>query len=181
MTTTTTTTRARTARTRRGRYLWCLAVANGTALISSDELGRATGVNATQVRRDLSSIARVGKRGVGYQTSALRELLGPIAENVILLGDSPLLDRLRADIEKHSKLLGPAIVHNLDDANVAIIDHADAEKAQHLASLAAGNGVFTIVNLTDHLLDVGNHGDHARVINASPLLTVVAAIAGEES
>jgi adenosyl cobinamide kinase/adenosyl cobinamide phosphate guanylyltransferase len=44
--------------------------------ITSHEIGRATGVNATQVRRDLSRVfGRIGKRGAGYPVAALSAVL----------------------------------------------------------------------------------------------------------
>lgn len=59
-------------------YLLATFCVEGT--ISSEEISRLVGVNATQVRRDLSQIlGRSGKRGVGYDaeklTAAIRRVL----------------------------------------------------------------------------------------------------------
>src|SRR4029434_5651139 len=39
--------------------------------ISSQELSDYTHINSTQIRRDLSSFGKFGKRGVGYQVDSL--------------------------------------------------------------------------------------------------------------
>lgn len=52
-----------------------VALAAGNASLTSDEISAATGVNATQVRRDLSALGRLGKRGVGYRATRLAERL----------------------------------------------------------------------------------------------------------
>lgn len=55
--------------------------------ITSAELARATGVNATQVRRDLSQVlGRLGTRGVGYRAAELsRELERTVAPHAATL------------------------------------------------------------------------------------------------
>ncbi|MDG2114696.1 MAG: redox-sensing transcriptional repressor Rex, partial [Actinomycetota bacterium] len=45
--------------------------ASGTATVSSAELGRAAGVNAAKVRKDLSYLGSYGTRGVGYDVEFL--------------------------------------------------------------------------------------------------------------
>jgi len=61
--------------TRLSRYLQVArqAAKSGAERISSYEIAAYTGVNATQVRRDLSSFGRFGKRGSGYEISFLCE------------------------------------------------------------------------------------------------------------
>lgn len=63
--------------TRLSRYLqvasW--AAEDGTALISSHQIAFYTGINSTQVRRDLSAFGKFGRRGFGYETDLLRRLL----------------------------------------------------------------------------------------------------------
>lgn len=52
------------------------ALAHDPGRITSAELGEYAGVNATQVRRDLSQVVgKVGKRGVGYSTEVLKDTL----------------------------------------------------------------------------------------------------------
>jgi redox-sensing transcriptional repressor len=60
---------------RLSRYLQVVSQAarSGRKRISSREISAYTGINATQVRRDLSSFGKFGKRGVGYDVARLRE------------------------------------------------------------------------------------------------------------
>ena len=53
-------------------YLRCLAIRAGTGTCSSEDLGRTAGVNAAQVRKDLSFLEAQGVRGVGYDVDELR-------------------------------------------------------------------------------------------------------------
>lgn len=61
--------------TRLSRYLQVLTQARkgGIQTISSQQLSEHTHVNSTQIRRDLSGLGRLGKRGVGYNVDALSE------------------------------------------------------------------------------------------------------------
>ena len=54
-------------------YLRCLAMRAGTGTCSSEDLARTAGVNAAQVRKDLSFLGAHGVRGVGYDADELRE------------------------------------------------------------------------------------------------------------
>ena len=54
-------------------YLRCLAMRAGTGTCSSEDLAKTAGVNAAQVRKDLSFLGAHGTRGVGYDVDALRE------------------------------------------------------------------------------------------------------------
>ncbi len=53
-------------------YLRCLAMRAGTGTCSSEDLARTAGVNASQVRKDLSFLEAQGVRGVGYDVDELR-------------------------------------------------------------------------------------------------------------
>jgi len=53
-------------------YLRCLAMRAGTGTCSSEDLARTAGVNAAQVRKDLSFLEAQGVRGVGYDVDELR-------------------------------------------------------------------------------------------------------------
>lgn len=59
---------------RMGMYLRCLTYLEqqGTVTLSSRELAEMTGVTGEQVRRDLSSFGRFGKRGSGYDVVRLK-------------------------------------------------------------------------------------------------------------
>src|SRR6185312_9587526 len=43
----------------------------GKTRISSQEIAEYTNINATQIRRDLSTFGKFGKRGVGYNIDSL--------------------------------------------------------------------------------------------------------------
>jgi redox-sensing transcriptional repressor len=78
---------------RLSRYLQVLTQARkmGKQRISSQEIAEYTNINATQIRRDLSSFGKFGKRGVGYN---IESLLGEIRKilrtqgqhNIALIG-----------------------------------------------------------------------------------------------
>jgi redox-sensing transcriptional repressor len=78
---------------RLSRYLQVLTQARkmGMQRISSQEISDYTNINATQIRRDLSSFGKFGKRGVGYD---IESLLGEIRKilrtqgqhNIALIG-----------------------------------------------------------------------------------------------
>jgi redox-sensing transcriptional repressor len=59
---------------RLARYLQGLADL-GRPTVSSEDIAGAVGVNAAQVRRDLSYLGHQGVRGVGYDTQSLRAAL----------------------------------------------------------------------------------------------------------
>jgi redox-sensing transcriptional repressor len=58
---------------RLSQYLRVLTQAKkmGKERISSQEISEYTNINATQIRRDLSSFGKFGKRGVGYPIDSL--------------------------------------------------------------------------------------------------------------
>lgn len=78
---------------RLSRYLQVLTQARkmGKTRISSQEISEYTNVNATQIRRDLSSFGRFGRRGVGYSVELLLDAIRKILRtqgqhNVALVG-----------------------------------------------------------------------------------------------
>lgn len=74
------------------RYLRCLAdMAETTSTCSSEGLADVAGVNAAQVRKDLSYLGSHGTRGVGYDIDELRaqirKALGmTTSHNVVIIG-----------------------------------------------------------------------------------------------
>ena len=78
---------------RLSRYLQVLTQARkmGKTSISSQAISEYTGVNPTQIRRDLSGIGKFGKRGVGYDIDSLIEQIRKIlrtsgTHNIALFG-----------------------------------------------------------------------------------------------
>ena len=78
---------------RLSRYLQVLTQARkmGKTSISSQAISEYTGVNPTQIRRDLSGFGKFGKRGVGYDIDSLIEQIRKIlrtsgTHNIALFG-----------------------------------------------------------------------------------------------
>ena len=78
---------------RLSRYLQVLTQSKkmGKDRISSQEIADYTNINATQIRRDLSTFGKFGKRGVGYNIDSLlgeiRKILRTQGQhNVALVG-----------------------------------------------------------------------------------------------
>ncbi len=53
-------------------------IERNTDTVSSDQLAEMDGITSAQVRKDLSFFGTFGKRGLGYNTKALKEQLGEI-------------------------------------------------------------------------------------------------------
>lgn len=113
---------------------------DGRSYISSKSLSEYSRLNPTQIRRDLSSFGRFGKRGVGYDVKYLmgriREILMTAGEhNIALLGAGNL----------GMAIAGSAIFndHGFQIAAVFDIDPAKVGRqvgdiiVQHVAELAA--------------------------------------------
>jgi redox-sensing transcriptional repressor len=78
---------------RLSRYLQVLTQARkmGKSRISSQEIAEYTNINATQIRRDLSTFGKFGKRGVGYSIDSLLDEIRKILRtqgqhNIALVG-----------------------------------------------------------------------------------------------
>lgn len=72
-------------------YTRCLAdlVNKGIEVVSSEDLAESAGVNAAQVRKDLSYLGSFGRRGVGYDTrhlqNRLSQRLGLTEERMVVI------------------------------------------------------------------------------------------------
>jgi redox-sensing transcriptional repressor len=171
---------------RLSRYLQVLTQARkmGKDRISSQEIAEYTNINATQIRRDLSTFGRFGKRGVGYRTDALLEEIRQILRtqgqhNVALAGagrlgsaiaGSPIFAEhgitiaaiFESDPEKVGTRVGDLTVDSIDDAveisrdrNIIVgVIAVPAETAQDAADALVRAGVKIIFNYSEALLDV---------------------------
>jgi redox-sensing transcriptional repressor len=172
--------------TRLSRYLQVARRAGkgGATSISSYEIAAYTGVNATQVRRDLSSFGRFGKRGSGYETDLLCERLRAIlgadeSKSVVIVGAGRVGEALLSsqfsdtqglevvgifdvDSSKIGKRIGPLSVSPLDDLKQQVKRHSarggviavPAQDAQGVADELVEAGVRVLFNYSEALLDV---------------------------
>ena len=171
---------------RLSRYLQVLSQARkmGKERISSQEIAEYTNINATQIRRDLSTFGRFGKRGVGYRTEALLEEIRQILRtqgqhNIALVGagrlgsaiaSSPIFAEhgitvaavLDNDPEKVGSRIGDLAVSSMDDLaeiarerNIIVgVIAVPATSAQDVADRLVGAGAKIIFNYSEALLDV---------------------------
>jgi redox-sensing transcriptional repressor len=171
---------------RLSRYLQVLTQAKkmGKDSISSQELSDYTHVNPTQIRRDLSSFGRFGKRGVGYSidglVNAIREILETSGQhNIALFGAGNLGKAIAssdifadhgfrvvaifdADSDKVGETVGLHTVRRSDDLEDAVASEeivvailaVPAAAAQPLADRLVEAGVKIIFNYSETLLQV---------------------------
>jgi redox-sensing transcriptional repressor len=171
---------------RLSRYLQVLTQARkmGKERISSQEISEYTNINATQIRRDLSTFGRFGKRGVGYRTDALLEEIRQILRtqgqhNIALVGagrlgsaiaSSPIFAEhginiatvLDNDPEKIGSLIGDLTIDSIDsigeiarERNIIVgVIAVPADSAQNAADALIGAGAKIIFNYSEALLDV---------------------------
>jgi redox-sensing transcriptional repressor len=171
---------------RLSRYLQVArrAAKGGATSISSYEIATYTGVNATQVRRDLSAFGRFGKRGSGYETELLCERLRTILgadenKSVVIVGAGRVGEALLSsnfsdtqglevvgifdvDASKIGRQIGSLCVSPLGDLKQEVKRHSasggviavPAQDAQSVADELVEAGVRVLFNYSDALLDV---------------------------
>jgi redox-sensing transcriptional repressor len=171
---------------RLSRYLQVLTQARkmGKERISSQEISDYTNINATQIRRDLSTFGKFGKRGVGYSVDGLlgeiRRILRTQGQhNIALVGAGRLGEAIASspifaehginiaaifdtDPEKMGRSVGNVPVEDyrqLADAvrekNIVVgVLAVPAESAQAAADDLVASGVRIIFNYSEALLDV---------------------------
>jgi redox-sensing transcriptional repressor len=171
---------------RLSRYLQVLTQARkmGKERISSQEISDYTNINATQIRRDLSTFGKFGKRGVGYNIDGLlaeiRKILRTQGQhNIALIGagrlgqaiaSSPIFAEhginiaavLDKDPEKVGRSIGtvevsdyPSMKDVVRDKNIIVgVLAVPADGAQEVADDLVGAGVKIIFNYSEALLDV---------------------------
>jgi redox-sensing transcriptional repressor len=110
---------------RLSRYLQVLTQARkmGKARISSQEIAEYTNINATQIRRDLSTFGKFGKRGVGYSIESLLEEIRKILRtqgqhNIALVGAGRL-----------GQAIASSPIFAEHGINIAAVVDTDPEKA----------------------------------------------------
>jgi redox-sensing transcriptional repressor len=106
-------------------YARCLAdmVKEEETVVSSDELAHRAGVNAAQVRKDLSYLGSFGRRGVGYDVRHLSEriavAMGLTRERTfIIVGTGKLGSALLGYAGFLDKGFRPAAAFDVDEAKI---------------------------------------------------------------
>jgi redox-sensing transcriptional repressor len=171
---------------RLSRYLQVLTQAKkmGKDRISSQEISDYTNINATQIRRDLSTFGKFGKRGVGYNIDSLlgeiRKILRTQGQhNIALVGagrlgqaiaSSPIFAEhginiaavFDSDPDKVGRTIGSMTVgdagrlaETVREKNIIVgVLAVPAESAQQVAERLVDSGVKIIFNYSEALLDV---------------------------
>ena len=170
---------------RLSRYLQVLTQAKkmGKDRISSQEIAEYTNINATQIRRDLSTFGRFGKRGVGYSVDSLlseiRKILRTQGQhNIALVGagrlgaaiaSSPIFAEhgitiaavFDVDPAKVGTSLGGVSVNSPDELEEIVRERSivvgvlavPAESAQDAAERLVAAGVRIVFNYSQALID----------------------------
>jgi redox-sensing transcriptional repressor len=170
---------------RLSRYLQVLTQARkmGMERISSQEIAEYTNINATQIRRDLSTFGKFGKRGVGYSVDGLlgeiRRILRTQGQhNIALVGAGRLGEAIASspifaehginiaavfdkDPDKVGRRVGNVEVSEyggladaVRDKNIVVgVLAVPAESAQSAADDLVDAGVRIIFNYSEALLD----------------------------
>jgi redox-sensing transcriptional repressor len=171
---------------RLSRYLQVLTQAKkmGKTSISSQAISEYTGVNPTQIRRDLSGFGKFGKRGVGYDIDSLIEQIRKIlrtsgTHNIALFGAGNLGQAIATssvfgdhgfrisaifdvDPQKVGTKVGEVPVRHYDELSDVVADEqimvgvlaVPGVVAQRVADDLVASGVKIIFNYSDALLSV---------------------------
>jgi redox-sensing transcriptional repressor len=154
----------------------------GGAMVSSEALAKATGVNSAKVRKDLSHLGSYGTRGVGYDVAYLihqiRRELGLTQDwPVVIVGVGNLGHALAnyrgfaergfriealldADPDKIGEVVGGLVVRGVDELPAIVREHdvaigiicTPAAAAQDVADLLVAAGVRSILNFAPVIL-----------------------------
>jgi redox-sensing transcriptional repressor len=169
---------------RLSQYLRVLTQAKkvGQDRISSQEMSEYTNINATQIRRDLSTFGKFGKRGVGYNIDALiseiRKILRTQGQhNIALFGAGRLGQAIASstvfadhgfniplafdtDKAKVGQPIGQTVIRDYGELKDAIREKSiivavlavPPESAQRVADDVVAAGVKIVFNYSDALL-----------------------------
>jgi len=165
-------------------YLRCLAMRAGTGTCSSQDLAKTAGVNAAQVRKDLSFLGAQGVRGVGYDVDELRleirSALGLTHEFPVVIAGAGDLGRalanyrgfaewgfsvgaiLDVDARKIGSRIGDLMVESMDDLEEIVAERnveigiiaTPASHAQVAADRLSAAGIRSILNFAPTVLSL---------------------------
>ena len=183
-------------------YLRCLSMRAGTGTCSSEDLARTAGVNAAQVRKDLSFLGAHGTRGVGYDVDALREeirgALGLTHDFPVVIVGAGNLGRalanyrgfgewgfsiaaiLDADARKIGSTISGTLVEPMSDLET-LVSERDIEigivatphdQAQTVAERLVAAGIGSILNFAPTVINVDLA--EVRVVDLSSELQILA-------
>jgi len=154
--------------------------------ISSDKISLITGINSTQVRKDLAYFGEFGKRGIGYPiahlSEALRKILGFDRKlNILIIGAGNLGKALvdykgfkrrgflvKGIFDNNPQKIGKAIndifIYNIEDMekyiekwDIKIVAVAvPADSAQEIVNRIIDSGIKSILNFAPICLQVPN-------------------------
>jgi redox-sensing transcriptional repressor len=171
---------------RLSRYLQVLTQSKkmGKDRISSQELSDYTNINATQIRRDLSTFGKFGKRGVGYNIDSLlaeiRKILRTQGQhNIALVGagrlgqaiaSSPIFaehginiaavfdtdpEKVGLEVGNHPVSNHSRLAEIVREKNIIVgVLAVPADNAQQAANDLVRAGVKILFNYSEALLDV---------------------------
>ena len=164
----------------------------GESSINSQELGRLVDVSPAVVRRDLSALGTIGRRGVGYDIAVLVNRIGSVLGsgvqwNVILVGVGSLGHallryrgferlgfRLSAAFDSDPNLIGTNIggIEVLNSASLEVVLHAEpaelailALPAEHAGEVAARLLACEINGILNFAPTTLRLGDGVAVVN----------------
>ena len=183
-------------------YLRCLAMRAGTGTCSSEDLARTAGVNAAQVRKDLSFLGAHGTRGVGYDVDALREeirgALGLTHDFPVVIVGAGNLGRalanyrgfgewgfsiaaiLDVDARRIGSTISGTVVESMSDLET-LVDERNIEigiiatphdQAQPVAERLVAAGIRSILNFAPTVINVNLA--EVRVVDLSSELQILA-------
>lgn len=185
-------------------YRCCLTQARkvGIAVINSLQLAQMAGTNAAQVRKDLSYLGELGKRGIGYDVDGLirhlSEVLGLTEKRrVAIVGYGHLGGALRGydgletrgfeivaiydnDPAKVGTQVGEIVITSMDDIERGLRERGveivilttPTTVAQEVAERVVAAGVRAIMSFTCSLLDLPDDV-HVRPVDLSVELQVL--------
>jgi redox-sensing transcriptional repressor len=183
-------------------YLRCLAMRAGTGTCSSEDLARTAGVNAAQVRKDLSFLDARGVRGVGYDVDELKQeirtALGLTHEFSVVIVGAGNLGRALANyrgfgewgfsiaaiLDIDARRIGSTIsgttVEPMADLEVLVAERGieigiiatPSDQAQAVGDRLGAAGIRSILNFAPTVINV--EGSEVRVVDLSTELQILA-------